>query len=78
MKDEDFFNEDLKDAANGDNSEGDSVNVTPSESSNFDDTLRLCQTTPIADITQAVKAILPEPETFCKFLNATLNSTEDE
>lgn len=78
MKDEYFFYEDLMDAANGDNSEVDSVNVAPSESSNFDDTLRLCQTTQIADITQAVKAILPEPESFCKFLNATLNSTEDE
>ncbi len=78
MKDEYFFNEDLMDAANGDNSEVDSSNETPPDTSSFDDTLRLCKTTPIADITQAVKAILPEPESFCKFLNATLNSTEDE
>lgn len=74
MKDEDNFDKYPLDAANGDNSQGDSVNEAPSESSNFDDKLRLCQTISFADVSQAMKAELHESDTFCKIYNAVTNN----
>lgn len=78
MNDEEIFDNNPLDASNGDNSEGDSVNEAPSESSNFDDKLRLCQTISFADVSQAMKAELHESDTFCKIFNAVTNNMKDK
>ncbi len=78
MKDEDIFDDNPLDAANGDNSEDDSTNEAQPDTSNFDDKLRLCQTMSFADVSQAIIVALPEPELFCKVYNAVTNSMEDK